>query len=217
MPPAEAAQYITGACLRCARHAPGVLPDNYDAGYLVGVILGDGSIIKKLNKNGSFSYIVCLSVTDILFADKFAETPGRLIGRKPSRDSRTRTTKGNPEIKMPPCTILCHRVQVTSRDWYDRLHSIKKDRDFSGVTARGIEFKKGFFQGLLDSEGYVNHRSGYTDIANKDLNLLALAVEVAAEIGYKAKVYGPYPYSRGVAHLRIGMALEKTATPKDRS
>ena len=51
----------------------------------------------------------------------------------------------------------------------------------------------------------------YTDIANKDMALLELTVRMLGDIGHKAKIYGPYPYSRGVAHIRVRYPMEKTA------
>ena len=63
---------------------------------------------------------------------------------------------------------------------------------------------------MLDSEGYVSP-SGYIDIANKDMNLLWLVRDVLASLGYRSSIYGPYSYSRGVAHLRTTNDFQKTA------
>ena len=59
------------------------------------------------------------------------------------------------------------------------------------------------------NEHVCKHRP-YLDIANKDMALLNATVAVMATIGVSAKVYGPYPYSRGVAHLRAKPLWTKT-------
>lgn len=210
LPPCQASKVVTGSCLRCARHSPGILPDNFDCGYLVGVVLGDGSLMKKKNRKGYSSYGIELMVTSEAFALKFAGTVERLVGRRAMRRSAERSLKGNEKIKMPPCSIHVHIVRITSRDWYQRLFRIKKERDFSGIVNMSRDFKDGFLRGIVDSEGYVNKKSRYTDIAGKDTGLLSVVRDVASELGYKASVYGPYSYSRGVAHLRVSGCLDKT-------
>lgn len=187
------------------------MPENFDTGYLFGVVLGDGYLSKRyVKKMNSFSFGIKLAVTDIAFATRFAETLERYFENKPWRKAYTRTRKANPEIGMPETSVTEHVVSISSREWYDRIAPVKLGRDFSIIRSKNMEFRKGFLQGMLDSEGYISHQYRYTDIAGKDLALLESVAEIAREMGYKAKVYGPYPYARGVAHLRINDCLDKT-------
>jgi predicted RNA-binding Zn-ribbon protein involved in translation (DUF1610 family) len=202
-------------CKRCPRLVDPAIPDTYDAGYVVGVMLGDGSFARSRhsveNKDGSrrTGYSLRLGVTSEAFARKFADHVGRLMGRAPWVWPYTRERKANPAIGMPPCATTEWIVVANSREWYERLRPVKHDHAYDRIVGLGPEFKAGFVAGMIDSEGYVNEK--YTDVANKDRALLDLTVRMLGDLGHKAKVYGPYPYSRGVMHLRVNRPLEKTA------
>ena len=205
-----AADQFSEYCPGCPRYKPGrTLPDNFDGGYVLGVMLGDGTMVKGQCGTGT-GYGLKLAVTSKAFAMKFQEHLSNLIGRKPWYFVQEFDSKGSPEIQMPAQHCVRHVVGVWSREWYDILFPFKKDRIFDGILGKSEEFRRGFFQGMLDSEGYVSP-SGYIDIANKDMNLLWLVRDVLASLGYRSSIYGPYSYSRGVAHLRTTNDFQKTA------
>lgn len=208
LPPAEAARR-SGHCLHCPRYKPGSqLPDNYAGGYLLGVILGDGCIATIKHSDGRTAFQIRLDVKSEAFADKFRDALAACTGQSPFKTTSERTMKANPAISMPETQIKTFVIGVTSREWYDILKPYKKDRKFDGILERSTDFLRGFFQGVLDSEGYVGKT--YTDIANKDIDFLGLLKNVLAVLGYPASIQGPYPYSRGVAHLRTAPAFVKT-------
>ena len=175
---------------------------------MLGVILGDGSLSKGRCGNGT-GYGLRLEVKSEAFARKFASHVEAVVGRKPWFTTYTKTVKANPKIRMPEVTITCHITGIWSREWYDILAVFEKQRQFSGILEFGEEFKRGFLQGMIDSEGYVNPK--YVDVANKDIQLLETVKLVAESLGHRAYVTGPYPYSRGVAHLRLDPIFQKTA------
>lgn len=202
-------------CLRCPKIIDPAIPDTYSAGYVVGVMLGDGCFAKSrsstANKDGTrpSAFALRLAVTSEAFAQKFATHIERLTGRRPWTGSYTRKRKANPALRMPESISTEWIVIRSSREWYERLWPIKHEHAYGRITDKGPEFKAGFVSGMIDSEGYINPK--YTDIANKDMALLELTVRMLGDIGHRAKIYGPYPYSRGVAHIRVRYPLEKTA------
>jgi intein-encoded DNA endonuclease-like protein len=185
------------------------MPGTFDAGYVVGAVLGDGSIIRDTKRDGTCGYYVVLAVRDVAFAERFRRHVSACMGRKPWIKSYVVRRKGNPDIGMPPTIATEWHVKVGSREWYDLLSPYKHGREFGGLPARSEEFRKGFLQGIFDSEGYIGP-TGYRDIAGKDMDLLRVVKSVLESLGEKAAIYGPYPYSRGVAHLRTTTKLQKT-------
>lgn len=211
--PRDAARLTNGTCYHCPRYKPTEAPESFDFGYVAGAVIGDGSLLcRKLN--GSRAFYVQLSVTDLAFAERFRDHLAVCTGRKPSMDSRTSTKKANLAIGMPETVVTEWRVSIGSREWYDRLKPYKIDHIFDDLLGRSEDFRRGFLQGLIDAEGYISPL-GYVDIANKDVDLLAVVVAVMASIGESARVHGPYPYSRGVAHLRAKAHWTKTQLPED--
>ncbi len=195
-------------CTGCPRVYDAEIPDTYAAGYVVGTILGDGFLYKR-TQNGSVGYGLRLEVTSKVFADEFAKQLSVCCpDQTPWRGYRKVFGKGCPKIKMPAGESERHIVLIGSREWYEKLTPLKHGRNFSLIRLKGSEFRQGFVQGMIDSEGYVN--PAYTDVANKDIALLAVVRDFLESMGHKAKIYGPYPYARGVAHLRVGKPLHKT-------
>lgn len=213
--PYFAARRKSAYCKGCPKLVDPTVPDTYSAGYVVGVMLGDGTFFRHTaavrNKDGSkrFAYGVRLCVRSERFARKFAGHFESLTGRRLWIYSYTRDYAANPAIGMKAGTGTEWVVQATCREWYERLRPVKHEHAYDRIADKGPEFKAGFVSGMIDSEGYVNPK--YTDIANKDMALLELTARMLGDIGHGAKIYGPYPYSRGVAHLRVGYRLEKTA------
>jgi predicted RNA-binding Zn-ribbon protein involved in translation (DUF1610 family) len=207
LPPAEASRR-SGHCLHCPRHKPGgELPDTFDGGYLLGVVLGDGCLFKGKGPTGYF-YGIKLEVTSEAFALRFKDHLEVVIGKKAWMTTSERDIKANEKIGMPATHIKTFIVGVTSREWYDILRPSKKDRNFDGILDKGEDFLRGLFQGILDSEGYANEK--YIDISNKDLQFLNLVRDVLLSLGFPATIYGPYADAKGVAHLRTLPLFTKT-------
>lgn len=192
----------TQSCLNCPRHIPNVpIPDTFDGGYVLGVIMGDGLIACLNQKSGSKTYILKLSVTSKAFADRFRDTLHRVTGHKPWETVCTSVKNGDPKLGFRPKEVTEYIVGLTNRDWYDRLKPFKKDRDFTGIVERSEDFRRGFFQGMLDSEGYINEEKNRLAISNKDMGLLVTVAFVAKSLGMNATINGPYENSRGVAKV----------------
>ncbi len=172
-------------------------------------MLGDGSLIRQKNKKGHQVFRLRLGVKSEAFAQRFKGYVETCIGRKAWMKSYFISRKGNAKIKMPPTSGTEWIVIATSREWYQKIEPIKTMSNYVEIRTKGAEFQNGALSGLLDSEGYVNHQHHYTDIANKNMALLKLAAALAQGMGYRTGIYGPYSYSRGVAHLRINGCLNK--------
>jgi hypothetical protein len=208
LPPGEAGKRKGQTCFHCPRYAPAKMPETYDAGYVVGAVIGDGSLRRIETGKSQFGYYIYLGVTDSSFAERFRRHLQKCVRRTPWMVARKVTKKANPSLSIPGQTITEWRVGVGSRQWYDRIKPYKLDRRYDDLHERSEQFRRGFFQGILDAEGYVNPK--YTDIANSDMELLAAVKKVLESLGERAAVYGPYPYSRGVAHLRTRAGFKKT-------
>jgi len=184
------------------------MPETFDAGYVIGAVIGDGSLRRIETSPSRFGYYIYLGVTDSAFAARFRRHLRNCVKRTPWMVSRKVTKKANASLSIPEQTVLEWRVGVGSRQWYDRIKPYKLDRRYDDLHEHSEPFRRGFFQGILDAEGYVNPK--YTDIANSDLELLAAIRRVLESLGERAAIYGPYPYSRGVAHLRARAGFKKT-------
>lgn len=196
---------ITDYCRKCLNDFSydKSIPDNFDSGYVVGVILGDGSIAKQDRKDGFFNYAIILRVTSEKFADEFRQRLNSVTGKKPWSTTYTSTKKANPKIGMPETTVTEHFVGLTNRPWYEKLFPIKKEGKFRTLLKMSQDFKQGFILGMLDSDGYMASRVGYVDFSNKNKKLLLLIQKYLHEFGLSSTITGPYSYSRGVMHLRV--------------
>lgn len=207
--PAQAADCPNGYCRSCPGVYDTTVPDTYDAGYVFGAAMGDG----YLQRGHPHGFGIRLDVTDLAFADRFADHLRKASGRKVWRGTRIAVRAASP-LGFPEGQTLFYRVYLPSREWYGKLQPFKDGRKYEALFDLGPDFKAGFIQGILDAEGHV-YPSGTVDLANKDRELLRLAAKFFADLGYEkaAHIYGPYPYSRGVAHLRIvRTGLKKTKT-----
>ncbi len=198
-----------GYCVGCPTVYDTSIPDTYPAGYIVGVVMGDGWLFDRKSGN-SRAYGVRLDVTSKSFALEFKKQFEACRAGSVWVGERTVVRDSLSFLPGMPANYKSrmYRVSVGSREWFEKLKPVKKDRNLDLIRDKGSEFRKGFVQGMIDSEGYVNDK--YTDIAGKDAALLDLTREFFESMGHKAKVYGPYPYSRGVRHLRVRKPLHKT-------
>ena len=206
--PSEAARRAGQSCYHCARYIPSPMPETFDAGYVVGAVLGDEYLARQYHAGHGISYTIRLHATDRAFAERFRQHLGACTGRGAWIRCYEYTRKAKPAIGMPETRVREWIVIGTSREWWDKLKPYKLDRKFDGLETRSEQFRHGFFQGILDAEGYVCRK--YTDIANADLDLLAAVRAVLISLGERASIHGPYPYSRGMDHLRTRAGFVKT-------
>jgi hypothetical protein len=102
MKASEAARRATGSCRKCPLYLPGELADTFDAGYVLGAVLGDGSIGRTFNKKTKgVGFRIGLSVTDRACADRFQKHLAACVGRQPRIRSDVSDRKANPSIGMP--------------------------------------------------------------------------------------------------------------------
>jgi predicted nucleic acid-binding Zn-ribbon protein len=206
-----------GYCKTCARLTDASIPDTYEAGYVFGVVLGDGylfvnpGVVRSSTGHKTKGYGVRLEVKSEAFARKFARYLEECAGRKPWMKGCAHKGAANEALKMPAQDWTRWTVVLGSREWCDKLVPVKKHRNFDLLRGTGVDFKRGFVDGMVDSEGYVCRKVSppYTDVANKDIELLNLTRDFLRDLGYRSRIYGPYSYSRGVAHLRT-VPWEKT-------
>lgn len=193
-------------CKGCERVYDTSIPDTYSSGYLCGAMLGDGYFYTNDTGEG-IGYGLRLEVTSPIFIQEFCKHVQECIGRQPWLGTKIAKRCKDTVPGMPDGEYLVFIAAIGSREWYEKLKPLKATRDFNMVRGKGLDFQRGFVQGMIDSEGYIN--PSYTDVANKDLELLGLVAEFLGNMGHKARVYGPYPYARGVAHLRVSQPLHK--------
>lgn len=219
--PARARAMRHGYCDKCratyTRHYDLTIPDTWSAGYVFGAMIGDGTLIYGYDEGRDRRpQGFRLAVTCRAFAERFLENATACTGKTTPIHEGTVWNKGCPKIGMPPMLSIRRTVAITDREWHEKIAQVKKDKRFDLIMSLGLDFKKGFVQGLLDAEGYIflgKNKDGhgmYTDFANKDMDLLRVTQAFLAEAGVKSAIYGPYPYSRGVAHLRVRGAMVKT-------
>ena len=200
-------QGTLGYCRGCQIIYDKSIPDTFNAGYVTGVMMGDGCFRPQKNGN-SLGFVLRLDVKSEAFARKFRDVASQCTGNSGWVGTYHRVNKANPKISMPAIDAMYWLAVIGSREWYEKLQPIKKAKDWSRLEGFGDEFARGFVDGMVDSEGYVNEK--YTDIAGKDVGLLLLTEKYLKQLGYKTKIYKPYSYSRGVSHLRVKAKLGKT-------
>jgi len=192
--------------------AIGLLPEKqYAFGYVIGVVFGDGSVSKDVHGNlkradGTVRprpvtlYRVRLQVTEQVFAERFASQWTILTGKTPSIMTTTRTDFSKSTLKGRREEYRVNLFNIGPRHaiFGRYLAYLKYESDPSELLHFPLEVMRGFVHGMIDSEGYV--RAKYTDIANKDIDLLNILVIMFARFGQKATVHTSL--SQLVAHLR---------------
>jgi hypothetical protein len=65
------------------------MPETFDAGYVVGAVLGDGHLAQQYHAGHGISYTIRLHVTDRAFAERFGRHLGVCMGRRAGIKLRT--------------------------------------------------------------------------------------------------------------------------------
>ena len=148
--------------------------------YLIGVLLGDGSVYKKKVKyiNGEskgYSYCFQLMTTSQNFAFKFIHCLKNL--------------NFNPHIgegKTDRGTKL-FKVSVFNKELYKKLKEIK---EHPLLALKQVRSKQGFLQGFYDSEGCYTIWKTFPRIRmyNTNKDIIAVVVSFLKDLGFTPKV-----------------------------
>jgi len=140
---------------------------SFEFGYVVGVMLGDGTFFPDKRT-------ISLMVIDKEFAEYFSYNLKKWCGIK----NIVITTNHNNRIYY---RVLLHSVII-----YKFLKKIVDGKNFNGFN---FEFKRGLFKGFFDSEGciHIEHNKKYPRIilSNKNISLLKILKKIANELGFK--------------------------------
>jgi len=184
---------------------------NYSLGYVVGVLVGDGSLSKwkdyhyfddnfrQVPKSKAtkivtrFRHGFQLQCKDRDFAEEFAKHLQMVTGKKPCIypiKCKAKTTKNLAPI---PYTFHGFKVQLISKEWYHKLKPLRED--LSWLKNSDTEVKRGFLRGFFDSEG--GHDShGAVSLTNKNVGLLYLTKSLLSELNINSVVYPKYKIPR---------------------
>lgn len=146
---------------------------NNDMAYLLGVITGDGSMVKSKRTRGGFHYIVritsdskfYLAYLSYLFRSYF-DVNSRIV-----KDKR----------KMNTFDLVVNNAAVF---WYLNLHGLpigKKKGLAIPRALNGRNLKMNFIAGLADTDGYVDHNRIH--LKQKDKNFLEILYNELNRLG----------------------------------
>lgn len=153
--------------------------NSYEFGYILGVLRGDGWIEdRKVYRHST--YRICLSTKDREFANFFAKIINKWCKKKPKLSLRIRFHNHT--------TIYGNKFNSKSRQHLVRLSSkevVKFIKQNSKIiySNPSFNFKRGFCQGFIDSEGSMSLRGIY--IFNKNKKLLKLVRSFLENLGVK--------------------------------
>ena len=160
---------------------------NPDLCYIIGVVLGDGS----LSKNNR----IRLGVTNKEFALSFHDCL-RKLNFKPSIWLQKRQKENWSDV---------WRVGVSNEKLFVFLKdlTIKKIEKVMNNKENSIQFLKGFYE----SEGVLLSNRNHIHITNTNLEIMKLVFGLLKKFNLRAKLYGPYgPYrSQKISYYRISL------------
>lgn len=151
-------------------------------GYVLGVLLGDGSVYVRKRKSGKRTYCVQLGVKDKEFAEKFA-TALKKIGLNSSV----------PHLKSDGS----YQAQAVSRnfcEWYKSLCSENGLPDLNKIRSVIKKFDSQFVCGFYESEGSIGfHKFGKLRMrmGNRRRELLLMVQDILKCYGVKSHLCGP--------------------------
>ena len=155
-------------------------PDyNYDLGYVLGTLYGDGSASVYQNKKGYTIYALSLEVKDYNFAFSFANALTKVFKRsKPIPVYTWKSKKGE--------LYQVHQARKEFILWFKSLtySDLREMLLFNTDTARG------FINGFWDSEGSYSGDCLKADCI--DIELMNILKEVLDTLDIGASLLGPY-------------------------
>lgn len=146
-----------------------------DFAWLIGVLLGDGSVFAAASKE----YVIALSVTDSEFATAFEDVL-EAVGLNPSHYLNVQEYKKD-----------LYQVRAHSKRFYNWWKTL----DHSDIEEIAYSYPAAFVRGMYDSEGSLTQRSGWRlSVSNTEKWLLDLIVSVTVEDA-AIEFRGPYTSS----------------------
>jgi intein-encoded DNA endonuclease-like protein len=140
--------------------------------YLLGALLGDGNVFSKGTRN-----IASLKVSEYRFAYNVCEAM-KTIGLRP----RLRQSKNNYNGNM---MWLTYAISKNFCGWYKSL-------TYADIKKIAVKHPKDFLRGFYESEGCAHLRQKRrlsVTFANDDLNLIEIAKDCLAVLGYKCSIH----------------------------
>lgn len=196
-------------CKRCSKHftygekivkIDRPIIYDYSLGYVIGVLAGDGSLSKYIEKSyyrkgkrsrkvdatlvtKRWRYAFQLAVKDEDFAQAFSEHLENVTGKKTTPFPMTRKVEsiaGNP---TPNYTFHGFKVMLKSQEWYHKIKPLVDDLNW--ITKVPHEVKRGFLRGMYDSEGgaYQDDYSRRIHFTSKDYKLIMLVRKLLGDFG----------------------------------
>jgi len=177
---------------------------DYSLGYVIGVLLGDGSLSKwkdyhyfddkfrQVPKSEAtrivprFRYGFQLQCKDKDFAEEFAKHLQSVTGKKPCLHPIKKKSKTTKNLKLIPYTFRGFKVQLISKEWYHKIKPLLED--LSWIRSSDDEVKRGFLRGMFDSEGGYDSWGG-VNLTNKNIELLALVKGLLNDLEINSSVY----------------------------
>jgi len=161
--------------------------------YILGVLLGDGSVFKRKSGNGCYGHYIALTVKDEVFAREFAESL-KAIGLDPLMSKNSRGY---------------HQVRATSVEFYKWFKSLTLQK----IKEIALKYPAEFVKGFWESEGTIikdRRRKTYYSLrmSNTKISYLRLVKTALDRLGVKSKLYEKRR-SNGCYALEIRGSLEE--------
>lgn len=161
---------------------PFILHPSPALGYVLGVLLGDGSVYVRKRKSGKRTYCVQLHVKDKEFAEKFAVAL-KEIGLNSSVPHLT--SNGSYQVQA---------VSKNFYEWYKSLCLEDGSPDLGKIRLVIKKFESQFVCGFYESEGSIGfHKSGKLRMrmGNRRGELLSMVQDILKCYGIKSCLCGP--------------------------
>lgn len=156
---------------------------NYQHGYIVGSLLGDGYFTSRIDAKGYNVYRVGLAVSDREFAERFDWFMSEF---------GVETTKQIRNFKYPGSKQAIV-VQSCKKSSYEKIVSLMGEADWNNE-----DFCCGFLASIYDGEGEYHNRT--LRISNKDVDLLERIKTSLTFLGFD---YTQYEKSNGVYYIQL--------------
>jgi hypothetical protein len=156
-------------------------------GYVVGVMLGDGSNVKRKSKvTGGVSYMISLSTIDKDFAEEFKKNLESWSGITASMKKYPTPNRTFPNGITSKCKDH-YCVYIVSKSFGEWLERFIKETDF---TKMPIDFKRSMGKGMFDSDGNILIRPGENRLTytKKNKNVLDLFTNILSIFGIKHRI-----------------------------